>query len=165
MKSLPILCMVFVAAPALLAAQATVRVEAANLDGPRALESQTAKAVIQDYIESWQSLRSAFDQNRPDLLDKDFVGDAKNKLSKAIQDQSELGIHTRYSGRSHDLKILFYSPEGLSIQLADNVEYDVAFQGPNKSWTTQHVRARYVTVLTPSESRWRVRVFQATEPE
>jgi hypothetical protein len=30
--------------------------------------------------------------------------------------------------------------------------------------TTQHVRARYVAVLTPTEVRWKVRVFQA-EPE
>jgi hypothetical protein len=33
-----------------------------------------------------------------------------------------------------------------------------------KVQTTQHVRARYVAVLTPTEVQWKVRVFQA-EPE
>jgi hypothetical protein len=59
---------------------------------------------------------------------------------------------------------VYYSPEGLSIQLIDNVEYDVEILDHDKVQTTQRVHARYIVVLTPAEVRWRVRVFQA-QPE
>ena len=64
-------------------------------------------------------------QNSADLLDRDFVGTAKDRLSDTIHDQVTTGISTRYLDRSHDLQIVFYSPEGLSVQLVDNVEYEV----------------------------------------
>jgi hypothetical protein len=141
--------------------QATVRVEPAHLQGPRPLEKQTEAAVIRDYLQAWQSLSNAFDQNRIDLLDRDFVGSAKDKLESTIQEQAKLGIHTRYQDRAHDLQIVFYSPEGLSIQLIDNVEYDVQVLDHDKVQTTQKVKTRYIAVLTPSEVRWRVRIFQS----
>jgi hypothetical protein len=52
----------------------------------------------------------------------------------------------------------------LSMQLLDTVEYDVQITDHNKVRATQHVRSRYVAVLTPTEVRWKVRIFQA-EPE
>jgi hypothetical protein len=60
--------------------------------------------------------------------------------------------------------LVFYSPEGLSIQLLDTVEYDVQVLDHGKLQTTQHVRAHYVAVMTPTEVRWKVRIFQA-KPE
>jgi hypothetical protein len=149
------------AAAQFAAAQATVKVEPASVDGPRPLADQTAQAVVRDYLESWQGLDAAMDQNRADLLDADFVGGAKDKLAQAIRDQEQAGIHTRYQDRSHDVQIVFYSPEGLSIELTDTVEYDVQLMDHDKAQGTQHVRAHYVVVLTPSESRWRVRVLQS----
>jgi hypothetical protein len=142
-------------------AQAGVRVEPVHLQGPRVLQDQTQAAVIRDYLEAWQTVGAAFDQDRVDLLDRDFVGTARDKLAEAIQQQSAVGIHTRYQDKSHDLQIVFYSPEGLSIQLIDNVEYAVQVLSRDEVQTTQQVRARYVVVLTPTEVRWRVRVFQA----
>jgi hypothetical protein len=59
---------------------------------------------------------------------------------------------------------VFYSPEGLSIELADTVDYDVQIVDHDKPLTTQRVRTRYLAILTPSEVRWRVRVLQA-DPE
>jgi hypothetical protein len=161
LKSALILSALLGAAPVLAAAQATVRVEPATLQGPRPLADQTAKAVIKDYLESWQSLSAALDGNRADLLNADFVGDAKDKLAEAIQDQAKLGIRTHYEDRSHDIQIVFYSPEGLSVELTDTVDYDVELVDHDKSQATQHVHARYIVVLTPAELRWRVRVFQA----
>jgi hypothetical protein len=73
-------------------------------------------------------------------------------------------MQTRYRDGAHDIQIVFYSPEGLSIQLVDTVEYDVQILDHEKIQATQHVRARYVAVLTPTEVQWKVRVFQA-EPE
>lgn len=146
---------------AFAADQPDVRVEPPNLSGPGHLQEQTAKAVIRDYLESWKIFSAAFEQNRPDLLDSDFVGSAKDKLTSAIHQQSSLGMTTYYRDRSHALQVLFYSPEGLSIELADNVEYDVDVLINNKLATVQEVHARYIVVLTPAELRWKVRVFQA----
>ena len=141
--------------------QPSVRVETPNLQGPRQLEDQTATAVVRHYLESWQAFRSAFAQNRAALLDADFVGDAHDKLADTVHQQAAAGIHTRYTDRSHDIRIVFYSPDGLSIQITDDVEYDEQVFDHEKTLATQHLHARYIAVLTPSEVRWRVRVFQA----
>ena len=157
-----ILCMAFIASAASAAAQATVRVETANLQGLRPLQEQTGTAAIRDYLQSWQVFRAALEQNRADLLDPNFVGSAKDALTETIKQQSTLGISTRYQDRAHDLQIVFYSPDGMSIELTDRVDYDVQVLDHERVKTTQHVSARYVIVLTPAEVRWRVRVFQGT---
>ncbi len=144
-------------------AQAAVRIEAADLQGSRPLQEQTGKAAIRDYLQSWHALTAALEQNRPDLLDPDFVGSAKETLIATIQEQAALGISTHYQDRAHDLQVVFYSPEGLSLEMIDNVEYDVQLVDHGKVKATQHVNARYVIVLTPAEVRWRVRVFQGTQ--
>jgi len=146
-KSFLILCTVLTAASATVTAQPTLRIEAANLQSSRPLQDQTGKAAIRDYLQSWQA---------------DFVGSAKDTLAATIQQQTALGISTRYQDRSHDLQLVFYSPEGLSIELTDNVDYDVQLLDQGRIKTTQHVRARYLIVLTPAEVRWKVRVFQGT---
>jgi hypothetical protein len=161
LKSFLILSAFITTAVCVGSAQATVRVEPPNLQGLRALPDQTATAAIHDYLQSWQNLRSAFEQNRAGLLDPAFVGTARDKLTETIQQQTALGIRTRYQDSAHDIQIVFYSPEGLSIELTDDVEYDLQTLDGSKFKTTQHINARYVIVLTPAEVRWRVRVFQA----
>ena len=156
------LCAMLTMTSAFLPAQATVHVEAATLLGPRPLQEQTERAAIRDYLESWRALTAALEDNRADLLDPDFVGSARDTLTATIQQQSALGISTHYQDRAHDLQVVFYSPEGLSIELADNVEYDVQLVDHEEVKATQHVSARYLIVLTPAEVRWRVRVFQGT---
>jgi hypothetical protein len=162
----PLLCVCSALATLLVwgSDQSTVRVEPTDSVGPRTLEKQTETAVIRDYLQAWQSLSGAFNQNRADLLNRDFVGTAKDKLADTIKDQVKLGIQTRYRDGKHDVQLVFYSPEGLSIQLVDSAEYDVDILDHEKLQATQHVRARYVVVLTPTEVQWKVRVFQA-EPE
>lgn len=140
----------------------SVRIEPPQLQGSRPLEKQTEQAVIRDYLESWKGFQAALDQNQPGLLDEDFIGTAHDKLAATIADQSKLGIHTRYQDRSHDLQIVFYSPEGLSIQLVDTVEYEQQVFDHDKLLATTPVRIRYVVILSPTEVRWKVRVFQET---
>ena len=160
-KSLLVACACSFALSALAADQSAIHVEPSNLHGPRPLEKQTETAAIRDYLQAWEAMRGALEQNRPDLLDADFVGTAKDKLAGAIQEQARLGVRTRYQDRAHDIKITFYSPDGLSIQLVDNVEYDVQILDHDKVEGSGQVRAHYIAVLTPSEVRWRVRVLQA----
>jgi hypothetical protein len=141
--------------------EAEVHVQPPHLNTPRPLNDTTREAAVRDYIESWNAMAQALAQNRPDLLDADFAGTAKEKLTATIQQQASLGIQTRYQPVSHNIQIIFYSPEGLSIQLVDNIEYDVQILNQNKVYTARQVHARYVAVLTPTEVRWRVRLFQA----
>jgi hypothetical protein len=160
-KRLVLLSAFGIALSAFAADEPTVHVQPPHLQGPRELQDQTARAVVENYLDSWKSMSKALDQNRPDLLDRDFVGSAKEKLAATIKQQQAAAIRSSYQDRSHDVQILLYSPEGLSIQLADNVEYDVQLSAGGKSIGTQRVKARYIVVLTPSEVRWRVRIFQA----
>ena len=159
--SLLILGAAFAASSGIGFAQVTVRVEPPNLRDFRPLPEQTEKSAIRDYLQSWQSFKSALEQNRADLLDPDFVGTARDKFIETIQQQASSGIRTRYRDTSHDITIAYYSPDGLSIQLIDKVEYDVGVLDDDKLKTTQHMSVRYVIVLTPAELRWRVRIFQA----
>lgn len=150
------------ALPMAVAAQdPSVKIEPPNLEGSRQLEPLTESAVTRDYLESWQVLATALNDNNPAALAPDFVGTAHDKLTETIQEQAKLGIHTHYGNIRHDLQIVFYSPEGLSIQLVDNVEYDEQVYDHEKLLASQPVRSRCVVVLTPSEVRWGVRIFQA----
>jgi hypothetical protein len=160
-KPLYIVGLLFAAILALGSDQPVVRVSRTDSVGPRPLEKQTETAVIRNYLQAWRSMSAAFEQNRVDLLDPDFTGTAKEKLAGTIREQAKLGIQTRYRDTAHDIQLVFYSPEGLSIQVVDTVEYDVQILDREVVVTTQHVRARYVAVLTPTEVRWKVRVFQA----
>ncbi len=162
LRRILIVCAGLALAASMAAAQPSVRIEPATLQGPRALAEQTANSVIQDYLQSWRSLSLALDQNNPDLLDADFTGDAKSKLAETIREQAALGITTRYQDLAHDVQIVFYSPEGLSLELTDLVQYEVQLFDHGKPESKQQVRARYVVMLTPAQVRWRVRVFQAT---
>ena len=141
--------------------QPGVRVENADSVGPRAVEMQTKAAVVRDYLAAWQSLKHALDGNNSGHLDADFTGIAREKLLGTIEDQRRLGLRTRYQNLRHDINLVFYSPEGLSIQLLDSVEYDVEVLDQDKLQATQHVRTQYLAVLTPTEVKWKVRILQA----
>jgi len=144
-----------------MAAQPTVQVDTSPVQGPRQLEDQTKTAAIRGYLKSWQSMNEALEQNRVDILDADFAGAARDRLADTIGEQAKLGIQTRYQDRAHHIQFVFYSPEGLSIELIDRVEYDVQVIDHGKPVSTVPVSARYVVILTPAEVQWRVRVMQA----
>lgn len=143
------------------AEQPTVSVAPPQLEGSRTVEPQTETAVVRDYLLSWKSLYAALDQNRAALLDAYFVGTARDKLANTIDEQAKLGIHTRYVERAHTLQIIFYSPEGLSLQMTDTVEYDEQVLDHDKILATKPMKQRYLVVLTPAEVRWKVRILQA----
>lgn len=145
---------------AFAAGQGSVRVEPTTFQGPRPLAKETQAAVVRNYLEAWERLNSALQQNRADLLNRDFVGTARAKFTETIEEQAKFGLTTSYQERSHDIKVILYSPEGLSIQLVDEIEYDEQLLDHGKVLATQPVHARYVAILTPSEVRWRVRVLQ-----
>jgi hypothetical protein len=161
LKCSAMVCASIVLASGMAAAQPEVTVDTSQLKGPRPLEEQTKAAAIRDYLESWQGMSDTFLQNRADILDEYFVGTAKEKLANAIDEQAKVGIHTRYQDRAHHIQFLFYSPEGLSIELADDADYDVQVFDHDKAVSTVPASAHFIIVLTPSEVRWRVRIMQA----
>lgn len=161
LRSSAIVGALFVLAVGVAVAQPDVQVDASHVQGPRPLEDQTKTAAIRDYLKSWQSMSDALVQNRVDILDADFVGAAREKLADTIAEQTKLGIQTRYQDRAHHIQFVFYSPEGLSIELIDRVDYDVQVIEHGKPISTVPVSARYIVVLTPAEVQWRVRVLQA----
>jgi hypothetical protein len=156
-----IVCVVLALAASGAPAQPSVRIEPPTLQGPRPLAEQTATSAIRNYLQSWQNLSAALDQDNPDLLDAGFTGDAKTKLADTIREQNALGIRTHYEDLAHDVQIVFYSPEGLSIELTDLVRYDVQLFDHGKPEPKRQVRSRYIVMLTPDQVSWRVRVFQA----
>lgn len=161
LKSLIIFFAVFNATGILGVSQTTVHVESVRMQGPRLLQEQTRKSAIRDYLQSWQSFSRALDHNSADMLESDFLGTAREKLTDTIENQKASGIRTRYQDRSHDIQIVFYSPDGLSLEITDDVEYDAQLIDKSTVLTTQHLKAHYVVILTPTETRWRVRLFQA----
>ena len=142
-------------------AEPSVRVNASMPASPRQLESQTQHAAVQDYLQSWQAMELAFRQNRPDVLAQDFVGSAMSQLSNAIKEQSALGIQTHYQDISHDIQFLFYSPEGMSIEFTDVVKFNLQVFDHGRLISSKVESTRYLVVMTPSEVRWSIRVFQA----
>jgi hypothetical protein len=155
----------FALAWGVVAAQPAVQVDTSQVQGPRQLEEQTRSAAIRGYLKAWQTMSDAFVQNRVDILNAEFVGAARDKLADTINEQTKLGFQTRYQDRAHHIRFVFYSPEGLSIELIDQVDYDVQVIDHGKPISTVPVSARYIVVLTPSEIQWRVRIMQAdSEP-
>lgn len=153
-------CPILLAGLLLGADRPTVEVAIADTTGSRSVEKHTQASVVRDYLAAWHAMGQAMEQNQPELLDAFFVGVAKDKLAETVRAQQNLGIQSAYQEQSHHLQIVFYSPEGLSIQLLDDVEYDLVIGKHGKTLGTQHVRTRYVAVLTPTESKWKVRIFQ-----
>jgi len=161
LRNSALVCASIILASGLVAAQPDVTVDTSQLKGPRLLEEQTKAAAIRDYLESWQGMNEAFQQNQPSLLDEDFIGAARDKLADTIDEQAKAGIQTRYQDRAHHIQFLFYSPEGLSIELIDDAECDVQVLDHDKPVSTVPASSRYIVVLTPAEVRWKVRVMQA----
>jgi hypothetical protein len=143
-------------------AQASVQVDSSQLQAPRPMNEQTRTAVVRDYLESWQMMSEALAENRTDGLDAGFAGTARDRLVAAVIDQAGLGISTRYVDHAHHIRLLFYSPEGLSIELEDEADYDIQALDHGAPLATSSQHTRYIVVLTPSEVRWRVRVLQAS---
>jgi len=160
MKPLFLFCAGLALPVAGFAADPVVRIAPPQLQGSRALEKQTETSVVRDYLQAWKTMGQALEHNTPATLDADFVGVARDRLAGTIEGQARAGLHTVYSDKSHDLQIVFYSPEGLSIQMTDTVQYQQQVFDKDKMIGTATVNQRYLIVMTPSETRWLVRVFQ-----
>jgi hypothetical protein len=140
---------------------ASVQVTPPNVHGSRTVEPSTERAVVQDYLQSWKSLQSALSHNDAQVLSRDFVGTALTTLTQTVQNQQSLGLSTVDSHPSHHIQIIFYSPNGLSIQLMDTLSYREEVLQHGRSIGSKEMHAHFLAVLTPGATRWMVRVLQA----
>jgi len=135
--------------------------------GPRQVEDTTEQALQRDYARAWSSLEAALAENRPELLDTDFVGVALDALRDRVTQQQQSGLHTRYVDHGHKLQAVFYSSEGSAVQLVDTAQLEIQFLDGDKVLHSEQRTESYTVVMTTGENRWKVRVLQATpgQPE
>ena len=128
---------------------------------PRAVEPRTEQSVVRDYTAAWKSLADASESNAPALLDAYFTGPAKTNFGREVTDQQKIGTHIRYLNQVHNLKAVFYAPEGDVMQLQDSAEYQMQIVSGDKIIHDEHVVVQYVVLMTPGADRWMVRQIQA----
>jgi hypothetical protein len=131
---------------------------------PRAVEPTTADAIQRNYAHAWQSLASALEQNRADLLNEDFVGGARTQLQEAIRAQQQNGLSRHVTDHGHKVRVNFYSPDGSTIQATDTADLEIEYREGNRVLSSERVRASYIVLLTPAENSWKVRVLQELPP-
>ena len=128
---------------------------------PRAMEDLTRAAIARDYDRAWKSLAEANDSGSANPLDAYFVGAARTELGAAIESRQNLGLQSRYVSPEHQLKAVFYAPEGDMIQLQDTVHCQLQVLDGKKIIEDQPVVLHFVVLMTPAADRWMIRQMQA----
>jgi hypothetical protein len=129
--------------------------------GPRAVESQTERAIVRDYGFAWASMAKALEFNTIDPLQGPFVGTARERLTNTVASQRSTGLSSHYSGQSHKVQAVFYAPEGDVIELHDTAEFQLQIMDGGKVVHEEHAVRHYVVLMTPGADRWSVRQLQA----
>jgi len=129
--------------------------------GPRELEDLTRQSLARDYARAWSTMAQALDQNRPDALGNDFVGFALDNLTQRVASQQQNGLRTRIVDHGHKAVIVFYSPEGSSVELRDTAQLEIQVLQGSSVVHSENVTMHYISVMTPTEVRWKVRVLEA----
>jgi hypothetical protein len=127
---------------------------------PRAVEETTALAIQRDYTHAWQSLVSALEENRADLLDGGFTGEARQRWRDAIHAQQRSGLSRRIVDRGHQFRVTFYSLDGSALQAVDAADLEIEYRDGGKLLSSERIQARYLVLLTPAENSWKVRILQ-----
>lgn len=127
---------------------------------PREVEEATQKAIERDYTAAWKSMITALGENRSDALDAGFVGIARDKLAARLEEQKKNGLRTRYVDKGHKLEAVFYSPEGSAMQLRDTATLEMQVLDGDTVVHQEDGTAYYIILMSVTEDRWKVRVFE-----
>src|ERR1700722_4885630 len=87
-----------------------VHLEAGGL-APRPIEELTGTAIVRCYATAWSNMAGALESGRIDRLDDEFVGFAKDRLTRRIRERNQSGVHVRIIDHGHQLKAAFYSTD------------------------------------------------------
>jgi uncharacterized protein YkuJ len=128
---------------------------------PRSIEQRTGEMVTHSYAQAWQDLASCVDGNRTDLLNDFFTGEAKTRLAQLVADQRKSGLRTHYEDHGHEMKAVFYSPDGGEMQLEDTAQLEMqVFDGQKMIYSSASPR-KYLVLMTPGADRWYVRSLES----
>jgi hypothetical protein len=133
-----------------------VHLDAAGL-APRPIEELTGTTMARHYALAWHDLAVALESGRATGLGDEFVGFAKDRLTRRIAEQNQAGVHVRIVDRGHHLKAIFYSTDGAAMQLRDQVELEIQIFDGDKLIDTQNAPREYMVLMTPGADRWYVR--------
>jgi hypothetical protein len=133
-----------------------VHLDAAGL-GPRPIEELTGTTIARYYALAWRDMAVALDSGRARGLGDEFVGFAKDRLTRRIAEQNQAGVHVRIVDHGHRLKAIFYSTDGAAMQLRDRVELEIQMFDGDKLIDTQNAPHEYMVLMTPGADRWYVR--------
>jgi len=150
-----------VTASVLAAAQSLpqVRLDADGL-APRPIEELTATTILHTYSLAWSSLATTLESGGPERLGEQFVGAAKDRLVRRVNEQNQTGVHVRILDHGHQLKAIFYSTDGTAMQLVDTAQLEIQTFDGSRLINTQSVPHQYVVLMTPGADRWYVRDLQ-----
>lgn len=151
-------CMGFAADPA--ADLPGVKLDASSA-GPRQLEELTGQSVTREYATAWKTMAQALAQNRRDVLDRSFVGVARDKLLTKVTSQAQNGLQTRIVDHGHNVKVAFYSPEGSTMQLLDTADVEIQVLDGDTVLYTARGPVKYVALMSVAEGGWRVRELES----
>ena len=129
--------------------------------GPREVEDTTQRAVARDYAAAWQTMTKALAENRANILGANFIGNANEKLTAAIEAQQKNGLHQQIVDRGHTLEAVFYSQEGSAMELHDTAQVQLQLMDGSKVIHSEDATIYYVVLLTAAENSWKVRVLEA----
>ncbi|MGA2961724.1 MAG: hypothetical protein ABSD96_08630 [Candidatus Korobacteraceae bacterium] len=138
---------------------------AVNLDTsqaqPRHVEETTMTSVQRDYGHAWQTMAAAMEENNTGLLGSDFVGLAKEQLSQVISEQGKSGLKRRYIDHGHQVRVVFYSPDGSAMELHDTVRLEIQLLDGNKIVYSDQGTFHFLALMTPAENSWKVRLLES----
>ena len=127
---------------------------------PRALEDSTQRAVLTQYSTAWKGLEGALADNRADLLNDGFTGNAQSIFTDQVKQQKSSGLSVHYIDQGHKVDITFYSPEGSAIELHDTAQLEMRVMNGGKVVHSETVTRKYLALMTVADDRWKVRVLQ-----
>jgi len=159
--SLTMLAMVWYSKPSVQAASLPRVTLNADSIGPRAIEQRTGESVTRDYAQAWRDLADALATNRTAPLNDYFTGIAKKNLGQRIADQRKSGLRTQYVDHGHQVKALFYSPDGGEMQLVDVTQIEVQVFDGQKLIYSSNSPQKYLVLMTPGADRWYVRSLES----
>ena len=153
-------------AAVLLSASTEPAVRVAPMDsvGPRTMEAQTQASVIRDYLMAWQTMNATLTQTGRTCWMQCLSEKRKRSSARLFTSSCASELRQATCPSRTTSALCFIRRKELSIQLLDEVEYDVNVWKGEQFLGLEHVRARYVAVLSPSETRWKVRMFQGGQP-
>jgi hypothetical protein len=146
---------------AIAQASAPIHLPQVHLDAdglvPRPIEQLTGTTVAHHYALAWRDLAGALESNRAEGLGEEFIGFARDRLTRRIGEQEQAGMHVRIVDRGHNLKAVFYSSDGTAMQLLDQAQLEIQTFDGSQLLDTQSALHEYIVLMTPGADRWYIR--------